>query len=258
MTTPRAALKTLVPPIIVQGMRKLSAHSRRSPAGDRPGAPLPPFVSGDLGSYAQYAEDMVVDAVLGCPARGFYIDVGANDPSLLNNTRRFYDRGWHGITIEPDPRMHARLVANRPRDVTLNLGAASTDGTCSFYRLDPDTLSTFDPAERERTVRENPRARLLEVLEVEVATLDSICRSHLQPEQTIDFLSVDVEGTELAVLKGNDWRRTRPAVVLSEINRAGTEIVEFMTSVDYDYLWCNGTNALFRARALDDADVSPK
>jgi FkbM family methyltransferase len=215
---------------------------------------LPPFVSESLASYAQYGEDLVVDAVLGCPANGYYVEVGANDPSLLSNTRRFYDRGWHGISVEPDPRMYARLAAQRPRDTVLNIGVAATNGKASFYRLDPDTLSTFDEAEYQRSLREYPGTRLVDVLEVEVATLDTICRSHLPPKQTIDFLSVDVEGTELDVLKGSDWRSARPTVVLVEINRGGTEILELMTSVDYEYLWSNGTNAIFRARALDGAN----
>jgi FkbM family methyltransferase len=252
----RAVLKAVLPPIVLQGLRKL--RSPKGPPVEPPTGALPPFVSESLGTYAQYGEDLVVDAVLGCPLNGYYLEVGANDPSLLSNTRRFYDRGWHGISIEPDPRMYARLAAARSRDTVLNIGVASTNGIASFYRLDPDTLSTFDQSECQRTLREIPGTRLVDVLEVEVATLDSICRSHLQNGQTIDFLSVDVEGTDLDVLKGNDWRSTRPTVVLVEINRAGTEILEFMTGVDYDYLWCNGTNAIFRARALDGAKVPEK
>lgn len=248
MTRARAVLKAVLPPVITEGLRKLKGHSAYQPK-----TPLPPFVSQSFGAYAQYGEDLIIDAVLGCPASGFYVDVGANDPSLLSNTRRFYDRGWHGINIEPDPRMYARLAADRPRDTVLNIGVSSTNGMASFYRLDPDTLSTFNQAECERTLREIPGTRLIEVLEVEVATLEAICRSNLRPEQTIDFLSVDVEGTDLAVLKGNDWGNIRPTLVLVEIYSEGTEILGFLTSVDYEYLWCNGTNALFRARAFGGA-----
>lgn len=256
MSRSKAVLKAVLPPIITRGLRKL--RSLQSLPAEPPVDSLSPFVSESMGAYAQYGEDLVVDAVLGCPAKGFYIEVGANDPSLLSNTRRFYDRGWHGISIEPDPRLYARLAAARSRDTVLNIGVASANGKASFYRLDPDTLSTFDEAASQRALRDFPGSRIVDVLEVEVATLDTISRSHLGPRQTVDFLSVDVEGTDLDVLKGNDWRITRPTVVLVETNQAGTEILEFMTSVDYEYLWCNGTNALFRARALDAAKVREK
>ena len=132
---------------------------------------------------------------------------------------------------------------------------ASADGKASFYRLDPDTLSTFDEASYHQAQRDFPGTRLVEMLEVEVATLATVCRSHLPAKQTIDFLSVDVEGMDLDVLKGNDWLAVRPTLVLVEVNKGGTQILEFRTSVDYEYLWCNGTNALFRACALDAAKV---
>ena len=256
MSRSGSVLKAVLPPIITQGLRKL--RDRKGLSAGPPTDALSPFVSESLGAYAQYGEDLVVDAVLGCPANGYYVEVGANDPSLLSNTRRFYDRGWHGISIEPDPRMYARLAAARSRDTVLNIGVASTNGKASFYRLDPDTLSTFDYTAYQRALREFPGTRLVDVLELEVATLATICLLHVGPKQTIDFLSVDVEGTDLDVLRGNDWQITRPTLVLVEINQAGTEILEFMTSVDYEYLWCNGTNALFRARPRDGAAVGEK
>jgi hypothetical protein len=51
---------------------------------------------------------------------------------------------------------------------------------------------------------------------VRVERLDRILEQHLPAGQSIDFLSVDVEGFDLQVLRSNDWARFRPAFVLAE------------------------------------------
>jgi hypothetical protein len=41
---------------------------------------------------------------------GFYIDIGAGDPDRDTVTRAFYERGWQGINIDPDPTCFAALA----------------------------------------------------------------------------------------------------------------------------------------------------
>ena len=52
-------------------------------------------------SYAQNQEDVLLRREFPDCTNGFYIDVGANDPVWDSVTKHFYDRGWHGINIEP-------------------------------------------------------------------------------------------------------------------------------------------------------------
>ena len=52
-------------------------------------------------SYAQEYEDIILYAIIGDVSDGFYIDVGAYDPVDISVTKYFYDKGWHGINIEP-------------------------------------------------------------------------------------------------------------------------------------------------------------
>jgi FkbM family methyltransferase len=206
------------------------------------------FGSAAVGSYAQYGEDLVIDGVLGSPATGFYVDIGANDPVVFSNTKRFYDRGWTGINVEPNPDLAYLLRGARPSDINLNLGVGSEDTELSFNWIDPDTLSTFDRQTAERNVADYKGARIIKVVPVAVQTLASILSQHIQEVQTIDFLSLDVEGEELGALAGNDWTTWRPRLVMVEVNRSGSEIVDFMSGVGYDFVWCNGTNGLFAPR----------
>lgn len=56
-----------------------------------------------LGSYSQHGEDIIFVFLLKGLKKGFYVDIGANDPEIISNTKYFYDRGWNVINIEPHP-----------------------------------------------------------------------------------------------------------------------------------------------------------
>lgn len=172
-------------------------------------------------SYAQNHEDVLLDRLFPRGLTGIYIDVGANDPVEDSVTKHFYDLGWRGVNIEPSSARFQRLVADRPRDVNLNVGVSDQVGALTFHELPPESSggSTFsaEQAERHRT-----SGIPSEALTVEVTTLARICEEHVTA--TIDFLSVDVEGFERQVLTGGDWARWRPRVVLVEATQPTTTI----------------------------------
>ncbi len=192
----------------------------------------------------------MLDALLGCPADGVFVDVGANDPETLSNTRRFYDRGWRGINVEPNTEVCAELQRQRPEDINLNIGVAPEEGLLTFYRMDPSTLSAFE----KNAVQDNlahPGARLVEEVQVPVEPLRQVLEKHLG-DRKIDFLSVDTEGLDLSVLRSNDWDAFRPRFVLVEIAWMGKEIVDYLGTQGYTFVWSNGVNGIFS----DSAAVS--
>src|SRR5437016_8733750 len=80
---------------------------------------------------------------------GFYVDVGAGDPSYLSVTKWFYDLGWSGINIEPNRALFANLAAARPRDINLDYAAGAKSGTAEFFETAVGEFSTFSPESRE-------------------------------------------------------------------------------------------------------------
>jgi hypothetical protein len=88
-----------------------------------------------------------------------------------------------------------------------------------------------------------------EVIEVPCSPLSDILR-HYAVGLPIDFLSVDCEGHDLAVLKSNDWSRFRPKVVIAEDHepRYDGPIHEYMASQGYVYLCKLGPSVVFREK----------
>jgi hypothetical protein len=90
-------------------------------------------------SYAQDAEDVMLQRAFPPGYRGIYIDAGASDPFQFSVTKHFYDCGWRGINIEPVPSVWERLQNQRPRDVNLNLALSDREGTLTFYEVASET-----------------------------------------------------------------------------------------------------------------------
>src|ERR1700736_4941046 len=110
-------------------------------------------------SFAQHAKDVILYQALRAQRRGFYIDVGANDPKCASVTRSFYERGWHGINVEPAQTAFRKLRAGRPRDINLSIGLSDRPGALSFHEcLNQSTWSTFS-AHEAAWLQEHRQAR---------------------------------------------------------------------------------------------------
>ena len=175
-------------------------------------------------TYAQNFEDVLLARVFRHKPYGFYIDVGAHDPNDLSVTRYFYDRGWHGINIEPIPANHQRFIDQRPRDINLNLALGEKSGTQTLHIIEGrsadgaegSAFSSFVPA-IARAAAKATGGHPVDKVEVPVRTLAEVCASSCR--EPVDFLKIDVEGWEKQVLMGADFSQTRPVVVVIEAKK---------------------------------------
>ena len=86
-------------------------------------------------SYAQNLEDVILNRLFQNKPSGFYIDIGAHDPTELSVTKHFYDLGWRGINIEPIPGSLEKFKQQRPGDINLNLAIGARHDIMSIYVL---------------------------------------------------------------------------------------------------------------------------
>ncbi len=197
-------------------------------------------------SFSQEGEDCILNRIFERKKLGFYVDVGAHHPQRFSNTYRFYLRGWQGINIDPLPGTKEEFDRIRPRDINLQMGISDSALELTYYQFEEPAFNTFlaDIAEQ----RTSP---LIAKTPVKTHTLSQVLREYLPIGQSIDFMSIDVEGFDLQVLKSNDWRLFRPSYVLSEIlgikdmdEVMDTDLVKFMNSVNYS-VFSRSVNTVF-------------
>ena len=191
-----------------------------------------------LKSYSQRYEDMIIDRLLGNEKTGTYLDIGAFDPNVLSNTKRFHDRGWRGCNVEPNPPRFAKFLRERPEDINLNVGLSDTAGKLVFFDVARQEFSTFSEARAKEL--KDMGAEIRREIEIPVIKMEEVFETYFR-DRIVDFCSIDTEGMDLAILRGNDWRRFRPRVICVEVlvssDRSGDQqsdsVEGFLRSVGY-------------------------
>jgi len=162
-------------------------------------------------SYAQNFEDVLLHRVFGGQETGFYVDVGAYHPVNGSTTKAFYDRGWSGINVEPSS-MFAEFETARPRDVNLQMAVMDRAGEVAFIEDKRDLGMSHVVVEEIRSGGAPT---------VSCDTLEAIVRAHSRG-RPVDFIKVDVEGAEAAIVRSTNWRLLRPRVLLLEATLPGS------------------------------------
>lgn len=164
-------------------------------------------------SYAQNMEDVMLYRALAGVDEGCYVDVGAAWPQYHSVTKLFYDRGWSGINLEPNPSFLELLESDRSRDVNLGLAAGASTESKRFTVVRETGLSTLV---HERAMQHAADGWETIDIDVQIEPLSAILSDHLG-DREIHFLKIDAEGYEGDVIAGNDWSRFRPWIVLAEV-----------------------------------------
>jgi FkbM family methyltransferase len=201
-------------------------------------------------SWSQEGEDQILRRIFERQEKGFYVDVGAHHPMRFSNTYLFYKRGWKGINIDAMPGSMESFLTHRPRDLNLELGIAAKEQKLDYYVFNEPALNGFSRQLSENRSNSNTNYIIQEVIKVQVLPLSSVLDYHLPRGQHIDFMSVDVEGLDLEVLRSNDWSKYRPSFVLAEVLGSSlheighSETGQLMSSVGY-VLYAKCMNTVF-------------
>lgn len=199
-------------------------------------------------SYAQNNEDLLIEAFFPDVTTGFYVDIGANHPIYESVTKRFYDKGWTGINIEPNHRLHILLNEHRKNDKNLDIGISDHKGQLTFreYQVG-DGLSTFSQTMKQEYKKHESNITDSYVdRNVDVYTLEDIFDQY--GVSRINFLKIDVEGYEYEVLKGNNWKKYRPELICIEANHIENDWRPLLKEAGYSNVFFDGLNEYYLSR----------
>lgn len=143
---------------------------------------------------------------------GTFLDCGANDGVTLSNTRALAELGWAGVLIEASPKAFKRLQENYPNSLKhhlYNFALGSFNGIADFNESgsllgsdDIALVSTMNESEMNRF----KKAVTYDRVEAKCLTWETFIEGC--PIKHFDFISMDIEGSELEVLPFMDLSKT--------------------------------------------------
>ena len=156
--------------------------------------------------------DNLIQQIFKSQKRGIYIDIGCGHPIKNNNTYLLNKKGWSGINIDLDIDNVELFKIYRPKD--LNICAAISDEikeTDLFFYHSRSALNTID-----KKTANYQKAKVTSVKKIKTTTLNNVLDESIYNSSNIDFLSIDVEGSELSVLKNFNFHKFKPKVIVVE------------------------------------------
>lgn len=193
-------------------------------------------------SFSLEGEDMILRKIFQDKKKGFYVDIGAYRPYKYSNTAYFYERGWSGINIDASVQCIRELKKVRKRDVNIHCLVSQKVGKLDYYCYKDPAYNTISK-KRVLVLDTEKNLKASRVVQIEATTLRKVLKKHLPKEQEIDFMTVDVEGSELNALRSNDWNKFRPHyMVVEDLN--SSSIYEALRSDITGYLDACRYNAI--------------
>lgn len=186
-------------------------------------------------------------------APGFYLEIGAWNGYKKNSTIILERNGWDGVCIEASPVSYEILIQNR-KCRCLNVAVYDHDGEVDFAAF-PDRpewngiIETFDDIHRKLLESENPTLKSRTSGPAEIIKVPCRKWSSLDLPAHIDYLQIDVEGAELAIMNCIDWNTTDITYICMEDNgsRSGSSAYhEYMTNLGYKTIARHGVDFLWK------------
>jgi FkbM family methyltransferase len=205
-----------------------------------------------LYSYtSQAGQDFVIDQIMKHKREGTFIDVGGYDGVTGSNT--FFletNRGWTGALVEPVKAQLVKAAALRTCPC-IEAAIAPTEGEADFIEIREGftqmsgLASTYDK-KLLQTVRNDKRHRE-NVTKVKTKTLSSILEYAKIPDP--DFISLDIEGGEIACLKAFPFKDYNVKAWAIENNTGTSEIKQLMDENGYDLIEFCGPDEVYFKRS---------
>lgn len=206
-------------------------------------------------SFSKRGEDVILNSLFMNKESGFYVDVGAYDPIFASNTYLFYRKGWQGINIDARPKSMQTFQKLRSKDINLEYAIHDSGKPLIYYEVENGkSMNSFS---LEFIKKLKLEYRIKREIIIKTVPLNYIFKKYLPKEQKIDFITIDVEGLELNVLRSNDWDNYRPSVVLIEsfdrffYSNHDFEIKNYLNSVGYHIIAKTLNSIFFMEKSLN-------
>ena len=167
-------------------------------------------------SKAQLSQDLFVLHELNFKKNGYFVEFGATNGIDFSNTYLLEKKfNWKGILAEPAKNWHNDLVKNRDCHIEKNCVWVDSGTTLKFHESSTKELSTIQNFV-QNDIHHNKRIEG-EVYDVQSISLKDLLDKYGAP-RTIDYLSIDTEGSEYEILSNFDFSKYTFRLISCEHN----------------------------------------
>ena len=157
------------------------------------------------------------------------------------------------MNVDAMPDAMKPFLKYRKDDINLSCGIGATEEDKTFYIFEEPALNTFD--EELARVREQEGYKIIRKEIVPIRRLETLFKDYLSEDQTIDLLTLDIEGMELEALESNDWSKWKPRFIMCEalfkddiIELSKRDTVQFLRGHNYSIQSILDNTILFRLK----------
>ena len=163
-------------------------------------------------SYSYGGIDLLILNIFKNQDKGFYLDIGCGHPIKNNNTYLLSKKGWSGINIDLDEENISLFNAYRNKDFNVSSAVSDKDGETDLYFYhNKSSLNTISKQNANFQ-----KAKISAIKRIKTQTINKIIENSPYKDKKIDFLTIDVEGSELQILKNFDFNKYTPKVIVVE------------------------------------------
>lgn len=160
--------------------------------------------------YSQKGEDNIIwDYLTNKGIKGAFLDIGANDGNTLSNTYRFALDGWEGVLVDASPMAFKRLQEIHGENKKLHLfnyAITNKDGECTFHesghiKIHREGVNNVGlvSSMHENTIPKWKGRVSFQKITIPCKTFASFLAD--SPIKKFEYISIDIEGEEMNVLK---------------------------------------------------------
>ncbi len=170
-----------------------------------------------INDLSQNGEAKILENIITSDFPNIIVDVGAHDGITFSNSYNFINKGWNAICIEANPFIYKKLKSNLKNFElvkTLNLACSNYNGKSELFigqDGDKGLLSTLCKDNNSWFNYARSNKKIL----VPVSTLEKVLDRNNIPSD-FSILLVDTEGMDFEVLKGLNFKKYSPRIIVTE------------------------------------------
>jgi FkbM family methyltransferase len=164
--------------------------------------------------------------------KGIMIEIGAGPTTSFSMSKAFRERGWRAICVDANP-YYVNLHKSEGNEVYHYALSNEILKNQDFEIINPDTpcqLAGSSIKLRNANLINSPK----KIIKVDIITLDWLLE--LLSVDKLDYISIDVEGWELEVMKGFNAQKYNPKVIVLENFLNEDSYIKYMNSIGYSFL----------------------